>query len=298
MANPEQETRVDERANFKNGFFASQNDAFDMGLVAATHPGKVRSRNEDHFAVFRRTRTCDMLLSNLPSDDVALVEDHAYGLLVADGIGGAEFGDFASQLAIETLLQAAGLATSWVMKFNDLDSQKVKERTAAYVDRIQEAFREYAPEAPGMKSMGTTLTAAYLIPPHAVFSQIGDSRAYVFRSGKLTQITRDQTLAQSLMDRGAEKEQVSGLGHILVNNLGSGRDHVDVVVSLVELQPGDRLLLCTDGLSDMVSDELIAESLKEDDLQTACDVLLELALAAGGRDNITLIIGEIKLDKP
>jgi protein phosphatase len=144
-----------------------------------------------------------------------------------------------------------------------------------------------------MKTMGTTLTAAYLIPPHAIFAHIGDSRAYVSRDGKLTQVTRDQTLAQSMIDRGADREQVSGLGHVLVNNLGSGRAQVDADVSHVELQSGDRVLVCTDGLSDMVSDEAIAEALLEDNLQIACDVLLDLALEAGGRDNITLVIGEI-----
>ena len=293
MPNSEKDTVVDVRGNFNHGFFASKSHGFNIGLVAATHVGKKRLRNEDHYAVFRRTRNCEMLMSNLPSDDVAFVKDEAFGILVADGIGGAEFGDFASQLAIETLLQAAGLATSWIMRFKDLDSQQIQERAAAYVDRIQSAFRHYVDEEPGKRTMGTTLTSAYLIPPHAIFAHIGDSRAYVFRKGKLTQITRDQTLAQSLIDAGAPPSQVKGLGHVLVNSLGIGRDQVDAEVKHVELSSGDRLLLCTDGLTDMVEDEVISETLAEENLQTACDVLLDLALNAGGKDNITLVICEI-----
>ncbi len=289
----EKDTQVDVRGNFKHSFFTSQSRDYHVELVAASHVGKTRLRNEDHFAVFQRTRVCEMLMSNLPSDEIAFVEDQAYGILVADGIGGAEFGDFASQLAIETLLHAAGLATSWVMKFQDMDAQQIRERAAAYVDRIQDAFRFYGKEEPGKKTMGTTLTTAYLIPPHAVLAHIGDSRAYVWRKGFLTQITRDQTLAQSLIDAGASREKVRGFGHVLVNSLGSGRDQIEADVMHVELESDDRILVCSDGLTDMVSDDLISEMLSESSLQTACDALLDLALEAGGKDNITLVIGRI-----
>ena len=294
MADPEQDTKHDLRGSFKHGFFASEDRESHVGIVAASHVGHRRQRNEDHFAVFRRTRKCEMLISNLPSDDVADVENHAYGLLVADGMGGAEFGDFASQLALETFFQASGLATSWVMKFKDLDAQKVRERAAAYVDRIQDAFRHYGAEELGNKRMGTTLTAAYLIPPHVIVAHIGDSRAYVFRNGILTQLTHDQTLAQSLIDSGAPVSAVSGLHHVLINGLGTKKSHVDADVMHVELKSADRILVCTDGLSDMVSDELISKTLAaEHNLQTACDVLIDAALDAGGKDNITLVIAEM-----
>ena len=293
MSSQEKDTQVDLRGNFQHSFFAAQGADYQIDLVATSHVGKKRLRNEDHYAVFRRTRKCAMLMSNLPSDDVANIEDDAYGLVVADGIGGAEFGDFASQLAIETLLHGTGLATSWVMKFNDMDAQQIRERVGAYVDRIQDAFREYGIEEPDKKTMGTTLTSAYLIPPHAVIAHIGDSRAYLWRDGHLIQITRDQTLAQSLIDAGASEEKVRGFGNVLVNSLGSGRSHIDADVMHLELDYDDRILLCTDGLSDMVNDEFIAQALSESNMQTACDILLDQALKAGGRDNITLVIGKL-----
>ncbi len=290
----ETETQFDTRGNFKHNFFADDQGEFEIELVAATHTGKKRTRNEDHFAVFRRNRSCEMLLSNLPSDDAALVDDHAYGLVVADGIGGAEFGDFASQLAIETLLQSAGVATSWVMKFKGMDAQLIRERAAAYINRIQDAFRMYSSDIPKNRQMGTTLSVAYLLPPHVLIGHIGDSRVYVLRNGQLTQLTRDQTLAQSLMDAGVDERDVRNLGNVLLNSLGSGRESVDAEVFHFEIESGDRLLLCTDGLSDMLDAETIKDAMGEENLQMACDNLVDLALEAGGKDNITVILCGLK----
>jgi serine/threonine protein phosphatase PrpC len=288
------DTKYDTRGNFRQDFFSDDGQSFEIEVVAASHVGKVRSRNEDHYAVFRRSRHCEMIMSNLPTEDAAFVENHAYGLIVADGIGGAEFGDFASQLAIETLLQSAGLATSWVMKFKGMEAQLIRERASAYVDRIQDAFELYSQDMPGSRQMGTTLTVAYLLPPHVLIGHIGDSRAYLFRDSHLHQLTRDQTLAQSLVDSGASQDQVRNLGNVLLNSLGSGREHVEADVLHVDVQFGDRLLLCTDGLSDMVDDQTIAESMQEPSLQDAGDLLLDLALKAGGKDNITLVICGLK----
>jgi protein phosphatase len=290
MVERETETKVDFQQKFSRDFFADDETRLDVEFAAATHTGKVRRRNEDHFAVIRRSRNCEMLCSNLPDKDVAFVEDHAYGIIVADGIGGAEFGDFASQLAIETVLQAAGLATSWLMRLKDLESQEVRKRIAAYVDRIQEAFRSIYRSSPETKSMGTTLTAAYLMPPHAITVNIGDSRAYLFRSGQLVQVTRDQTLAQTLVDAGAKQEEVRRYGNILMNSLGASSDQVEFDLIHVQLQPGDRLLVCTDGLSDLVDAESISATLSTSDVGTACGKLVDLALEAGGRDNITVVV--------
>ena len=290
MADSNADTKVDVQSTFTRNFFADDHEVLNVEFAGATHRGKVRLRNEDHFAIFRRTRSCEMLFSNLPDEDVAFVDNHAYGVLVADGIGGAEFGDFASQLAVETMLQAAGLATSWLMRFKDLEAQEVRQRVNAYVDRIQDAFRQIYLVSPETKKMGTTLTAAYLMPPHAITANVGDSRAYLFRDDQLQQITRDQTLAQTLMDAGADTDQVRRFGHVLMSSLGASQEEVDVDVIHLELEPGDRLLLCTDGLSDLVDADSISSVLATCDLNTACDKLVELALTAGGKDNITVVL--------
>jgi protein phosphatase len=289
MVDPNEDTNVD----FQMSFFAADEPTFNMDVAATSHIGKKRSSNEDHYAVFRRTRSCEMLMSNLPADDVALVDDNAYGILVADGIGGDSFGDFASRLAVETVLQAAGLATSWLMKLRDLEAQEVRTRVNAYVDRIQNTFRQHARANPVTEKMGTTLTAAYVLPPHAIVAHIGDSRAYLLRDNQLQQITKDQTMAQELIDKGADKESVKQFGHILINSLGSRRGEVDVQVLHLRIEVGDRLLVCTDGLSDLVDEQTIASVLSEFELNSVCDKLVDLALEQGGRDNITVVVGDL-----
>ncbi len=292
MTDINEETKADFQSGFGRDFFADDTPGLSVKVAAASHVGKVRRRNEDHYAVLRRTRGCEMLLSNLERN-FEYTDDHAYVLLVADGVGGYQFGDLASELAIETLLQAARLATSWVMKFRDLDAQDCRERIGAYVDQIQDAFRQHAVIDPETTKMGTTLTGAYLVPPHAIIANIGDSRAYLFRDEVLSQVTRDQTLSQAFINAGVEKEKVQMFGNVLTNSLGGSRDEVDVEILHLELQAGDQLLLCTDGLSDMVDDDAIASILSQQKLQSSCDKLVEAALDAGGKDNITVVVCEL-----
>jgi protein phosphatase len=278
---------------FADHFFAPDGPKFEVGLAAATHPGKVRPRNEDHYAVFRRTRGCEILSTNLKLDTLTFVDDHAYCMVVADGMGGAAFGDFASQLALSTMLELARRATSWVMKFTDLDAQEVRDRVSAYVDQIQKTLRDCSRADPRLRGMGTTLTCAYLLPPHVVFLHVGDSRAYLHRGGQLKQITRDQTLAQDMVDMGAAPEDVKRFGNLLTNSFGGEKDHVRAEVIHAELQAKDRLLLCTDGLNKMVDDQAIAEILETGEVQRACDQLVQAALERGGKDNITVVLCDL-----
>ena len=180
------------------------------------------------------------------------------------------------------------------MKFKDLDAQEVERRVKAYVDRIQEAFRRYGNKDSGKQRMGTTLTSAYLLPPHVLISSIGDSRAYLMRNDYLIQITRDHTLAQSLIDSGSKPEDVRKFGHVLMNCLGSSANSAEAETIHVPMLAGDRLLVCTDGLSDLVDAETIATEMMGDDLQYVCDQLVERALEQGGKDNITLVVGELQ----
>ena len=229
---------------FADNFFAKDESGFNVEIVAATHVGKVRQRNEDHYAVIRRTRRCEVLLSNLQEDTLNLVDGHAYGLLVADGVGGAKHGDFASHLVLEATLHAADLASSWVMKFQDFNAQEMRQRVDAYVSRIQDEFHRHAKLDPDKSQMGTTLTGAYLLPPHAIISHVGDSRAYIRRRGKLKQVTSDHTLAQSLVDRGALPEDAKAFGNVLVNSIDAVRDHIEADVVYLELKSVSINSLC------------------------------------------------------
>ncbi len=275
-------------------FFAPQQPQFQVRLGAATHVGNVRLRNEDHHVVIHRSRSAEILFTNLPQGKLALPVDDAYCLLVADGVGGAAFGDFASQLALNTILEIAGRATSWLMKFTNIDAVDFRQRVNAYLEEIQNRFRQCILDNPRRQGMGTTLTAAYLILPHALLVHIGDSRAYLFRDGELLQLTRDQTLAQDMVDKGIPPERVRKFAHLLTNYLGGDVEHVEADVHHLELRAGDRLLLCTDGLSNMVDEPAIVKVLEELEPQAACDQLVQLALEHGGRDNITVALCDLQ----
>ena len=138
MADTDKDTvEFESQATFAERFFASNEPRLQLTFGAATHVGKVRQRNEDHHAVIRNTRSREVLFTNLPQQGQSFPKDEAYGMVVADGIGGAASGDFASQLALQTMFELSGRATSWVMKITDLDSQDIHQRIEAYVSELQ-----------------------------------------------------------------------------------------------------------------------------------------------------------------
>lgn len=292
MSDPLQDTVDLKPADaFADKFFASPGTPLSISFGAATHRGNVRPKNEDHFAVIERCRSTRLLLSNLEPDGTSLPDDMNWGMVVADGIGGARSGDLASRLAVRTMLDLSLHATSWVMKLTDLEAQQIRERVKAYVDRIQSTLLEYGQAEPALAGMGTTWTSAHFMPPHAVIVHLGDSRAYLFRDGELEQITRDETMAQAFIDTGMEPESVKKFGHVLLNSFGGDSEQVSSQIYQVPFEAGDQLLLCSDGLSDMVSDEEIAAELRRhQEPQAACDALITLALANGGRDNVTVVL--------
>lgn len=295
MADPDADTaKFTDEKSFAERFFAPDGPRLELAIGAATHVGKVRHRNEDHHAVIRNTRSREVLHTNLPKDGLVFPDDRAYGIVVADGIGGAASGDFASQLALRTMFELAGRATSWVMKITDLESQEIRERVEAYVSEIQKTLQVYSEADPELAGMGTTWTSAHVLGRHAIVAHIGDSRAYLYRDNQLRLITHDHTLGQEMADIGMSEDDAGRFRNILTNSL-SGKDRLaQAEVYHLELQNGDRLMLCTDGLSDMVTSAQIAEVLKQQpDPQAASDLLIERALDAGGKDNVTVVVCDV-----
>lgn len=289
MISPEDDTS-DLLSRGRLPLFAGSQSKLVVQVASGTHQGKMRTRNEDHHAVIRRTRCAEMLSTNLPSDSWSFAKDEAYVLIVADGVGGAVSGDQASRLAVQTVLGVAENATSWMMKYHELEFDAFRARVEAYLEAIQKQFFDYAQRDPASSSMGTTLTAAVVLPPHALIVQIGDSRAYCLRDNQLQQLTRDQTLAQDLLDEGVAPEEARRYSNVLTNSLGGGANQVQAEIVHLELQANDRLMLCSDGLTDMVDDETIAQILADSEPQPACEQLIDRALDAGGKDNITVIV--------
>jgi serine/threonine protein phosphatase PrpC len=280
--------------SFEDTFFAEDDVELALTFGAGSHVGLVRSRNEDQFAILRFLRLTEIITAGVALQDLAGPSSSSHSLVVADGMGGRNAGDQASRLAIATMVHLAGQASSWVMRLVDANAQQITQRVNAYANRLHAILQQTAADDPALRGMGTTWTSAHLMGSQCVISQIGDSRAYLLRAGRLLQITRDQTMEQTLIDAGVDPAQAARYQHVLVNSLGTELESVFVALHHLPLEPGDQLLLCTDGLTNMVSDTVIAAELtRQPTPQAACDQLIELALAAGGRDNITVVVAAV-----
>jgi protein phosphatase len=259
---------------------------------ALSHRGLIRDDNEDHYIVVRRRRVRDVLLSNLPLRRLDQNEQAAYTLAVADGLGGHAFGEMASYMALRTAWDLGSKEIKWAVKVNLRESNELKLKAAILFGLLDRALRSAAKLEPQLSGMGTTLTICYTTGPELFVLHAGDSRAYLYRGGALRRLTRDHTVAQEMIDAGeAEPESDDEMSqrHVLTRWVGGGSVKADVEHH--RLAHCDRLLLCTDGLTDMVSEEEIAALLdahpRPDD---ACRALVGRALDCGGSDNITVVL--------
>ncbi|SFL63156.1 PP2C family protein-serine/threonine phosphatase [Geodermatophilus ruber] len=208
-------------------------------------------------------------------------------LAVADGMGGHAAGDVASKVVIAALEHLD----------DDAPSGDMLQALRAAVFEGSEHLREVIRESPQLEGMGTTLTAILFAGGRLALCHVGDSRAYLLRDGALTQITHDDTFVQTLIDDGRitpEEANHHPQRSLLLRAL-NGQD-VDPDLSMREARAGDRYLLCSDGLSGVVSEETLAEALKDPDPQSTADRLIELALRSGGPDNITVIVADVVED--
>ncbi len=276
-------------------YFVDQSEELGYEFGAASHAGLRRRENQDHYLVMRRTRTQQLLLSNVPTEELTLPTDETYGMAVADGMGGAGQGELASRLAIREAWDLAGRATSWVMKLRDLNSQELTERVEGFVYMMQQAFVHEFETNPNFVNSGTTWTSAYLVSAFAILAQIGDSPSFLWRDGTFRRITTDHTIEQEFIAAGVAPEIAGKYSHMLTRCLryDALKDRPDVYH--VRLRPGDQLLLCTDGLTDMVAENTIAECVDAAaTAQVACDSLVQLALNAGGKDNVTAVLARAR----
>jgi protein phosphatase len=276
---------------------ASAEAQVDLG--ALSHPGKVRSKNEDCYLVARVDRALNILLTNLPEGSLAARFDEVgYGMLVADGMGGYAGGEVASRLAITSLVRILVHTSDWIMRTEGEDAERLLERIAERYRQVNAALKQEAQADPQLTEMGTTMTLAYSLGSDLFLGHVGDSRVYFRRGKNLYQLTRDHTYAQALADLGVIQPQEvvkHRFRHVLTKALGGTADKVEADVQRARLCDGDQILLCTDGLTEMVSDAAISATLGE--AQTAgeaCQMLIDLALRNGGKDNVTAVVGRYR----
>ena len=264
----------------------------DIGALSDT--GKVRPVNEDHFLVGNSGRYLDVTMTNIPEGALPLrSEEKAYGMVVADGMGGAAAGEVASREAISTLINLVLDLPDWILRLDERTTKAAMNRAAYRYKQVDAAISEQAEQDPRLSGMGTTLTVAFSLGEDLILTHVGDSRAYLLRKGRLQQLTRDQTLVQALIDIGEitpEEASSHPMRHILTQALGQHKGKVNVEVQRIRLRDGDWLLLCTDGLTEMVPDDQILKLLDQpQSAESACRKLVDLALENGGRDNVTVI---------
>jgi serine/threonine protein phosphatase PrpC len=261
---------------------------------SASHTGLVRRTNEDSFMVGRVERSLQTLASNLPPGyGPDRFDEVSYGMLVADGLGGMKGGEVASRLAVVTFVNLVLHTPDWIMRVGNDEADRVMDRIAERYQKIGAALAERATEDAALSQMATTLTLACSSGDELFVGHVGDSRAYLLRDGTLIRLTRDHTYAQELADAGKIPQrdvERHRLRHVLTRALGSRGGDVEVEVTRIGLVDGDQLLLCTDGLTGMLTESTIAALIAGRPVQEACDTLIEAALAGGGGDNVTVVL--------
>ncbi len=266
-----------------------------LEIAALTHQGNVRSTNEDQFLVVRRRRDAVVLASSVADIDVSIGQQHSWLLGVADGVGGHVSGEVASATALSTILNVANDLSSWVMRPGEPVREDFDERVEVYATAIQQALQNRAESDRALAGMATTLTTAYIFGDNAVVVNLGDSRCYLVRSDEIHQITRDHTLGRDLEEKGLPAEVVRTYRNVLTRCFNTAGETVNMDAFQLSLQPNDQLLLCTDGLTDMVNDQVILQLITADcPTKIAAEHLVTAALNNGGRDNITVVLARVQ----
>lgn len=266
--------------------------ASDPDLHGVSHVGRVRRENQDHFLIARLGPRAGVVATSLPPEDtprfpVGVSFPEVQLLAVADGVRGGPAGEEASRTALRLLPLCISDALG-----PDAPIEDMADRLSRAILRLHEHFMEIGRHRLTVRGMATTLTAWIERGDRAWLVQVGDSRCYRLRSGTLTRLSRDQTLAQRLVDQGVARridEAPPGWTNILTSALGGHELEPDVRV--FDASPGDTLLLCSDGLTKHLTDREIQAILQGPrSAETACGRLVDRTLAEGGTDNVAVVV--------
>ena len=267
----------------------------EIDIFGLTHTGKVRKENQDHFLICSLEKRIRIHQTSLSSEDQLPLQGKrmAFLAMVADGVGAGAKGGVASRLAVETVTR---YVAETMRCYNDLDAHDDQAFDDALQEVAWECHKSVLAEAesdPDRRGMATTLTLWIGVWPRAYLLQVGDSRFYLFRNDHLTRISRDQTMAQELIDQGVLTHS-NAFNTRWANVLSSsiGGKQTAPAVTRMDQEYYNIGLLCSDGLTKHVSDERIAERMRNfTSAKETCEGLLQDALDGGGSDNITIIVG-------
>jgi protein phosphatase len=266
----------------------------DIDVYGLTHPGKVRKENQDHFLIGTLSKHLRIDRTSLPQDAALLADSERLASvgMVADGVGSGA-GEEASRLAVQAVAQYLAHITNAFYTSDATEPETFTHLLSEAALQVHASLLEHAQQEGKPGRMATTLTVFFGLWPQAYLLQVGDSRCYLYHESRLTQISRDQTMAEDLVDQGVlsrAKAADTRWAHVLSSAIG-GQQAAPVVTRIVR-DWGSIVLLCSDGLTKHVSDERIAERLGAlTSAQQTCEALLQDALDSGGSDNITILIG-------
>ena len=267
----------------------------EIDVYGLTHPGKVRRDNQDHFLVCALRKQVVVHHTSLPDTERLMADGErlAFLVMVADGVGGSAKGEEASRAALEAVTQYVSHSMRCYYATGSADDQE-------FFDSLQEGAHQCHTELlrrgeaePDHRGMATTLTLFLGVWPRAYLLQVGDSRCYQLRGDELSQLSRDQTMAQEMVDLGV-MTPADAAGTRLAHTLSSaiGGRQTEPKVTRLNMAWGYVLLLCSDGLIRHVSDDRIRDVLRSmTSARQACEDLLRDALDGGGTDNITIVVG-------
>jgi protein phosphatase len=270
----------------------------DVDMFGLTDRGQVRRENQDQFLIATLHKLLRVHQSSLPADDITpLISDNrGFLFLVADGVGGRPDGQAASGTAVRSIAH-------YVTHLTDLYRRLDPEKEGAFLTELEQSVRKThevlrgeSEQEYGGKGGATTLTMVAALWPRAYLVQVGDSRCYRMRDGQLELMSKDQTVAQALVDSGALSQveaRRSPLSGVLASALCGSE--ASPQTRTVEIRWGDVMLLCTDGLTKHVTDAEIEGELRQiQSSEESCRKLVKLALERGGTDNVTVVISRLK----
>jgi serine/threonine protein phosphatase PrpC len=277
--------------------FRPEDDELD--LFGLTHPGRVREENQDHFLLCTVHPQVVVHGTSLPDPEGLALRGGrlATMLLVADGVGGSAAGSLASRLATEAVTRYLASSLRRYHTAGTPDEAELMAELRAAALAAHETVRAESETKLDGRTMATTLSLGVVVWPWIYVLQVGDSRCYFFEDGRLRQVTRDQTVAQDLVERGVlsrERAHASPLSHVLSSAIGAS-EALPVVTRVDGRYRGSILLFCTDGLTKHVSDaEIGAHLAAMTSSEQVCRALVALALERGGTDNVTVVVARAR----
>ena len=266
----------------------------EFDFFGAADIGKERESNQDQFLIAQLHKFMRVEQSSIQFDNTRICGEPMGTLMfVADGIGGGPAGDVASRMAIEEVCRFVLNSMHWLHLDDPSPPKSFVNDLIEAIDRTHRIVRKNADANSERVGMGTTLTLAYIVWPNLYVVHVGDTRCYLIHQGKFVRITSDQTIGQTLFDKGIlkpEELEKSQFGHMLWSCIGAVEDPTAVIYQR-QLDVGDVVLLCSDGVTRHLSDEKLNELMTSSlTSREICETAINQCNDAGGADNISLVV--------